>query len=117
MAGKKEKASRGGFAGGAAPLGYTRDLKGGLLVDKAESVVVRQVVTMRQSGLSLQAIATALNEAGTLTKRGKKFYPSTIRYLLDNPKYRGICEYYFRHDGAMHCLTEGSHDAILHNAA
>src|SRR4051794_36311350 len=32
VAGKKEKASRGGFAGGAAPLGYKRDLQGGLLV-------------------------------------------------------------------------------------
>ena len=117
VAGKKEKASRGGFAGGAAPLGYKRDLKGGLLIDEAESAVVRRVVGMRQSGLSLQAIATALNETGSLSKRGKKFYPSTIRYLLDNPKYRGLCEYYFRHDGAMHCLTEGSHDAILHNAA
>ena len=29
LAGKKEKASRGGFAGGAAPLGYKRDLRGG----------------------------------------------------------------------------------------
>ena len=117
VAGKKEKASRGGFAGGAAPLGYKRDLKGGLLIDEAESAVVRRAVGMRQSGFSLQAIATALNETGFLPRRGKKFYPSTIRYLLDNPKYRGICEYYFRHDGAMHCLTEGSHDAILHNAA
>jgi site-specific DNA recombinase len=27
--GKKEKASLGGFAGGAAPLGYKRDLQGG----------------------------------------------------------------------------------------
>ena len=51
VAGKKEKASRGGFAGGAAPLGYKRDLKGGLLIDEAESAVVRRVVTMRPSGL------------------------------------------------------------------
>jgi site-specific DNA recombinase len=29
VAGKKEKATRGGFAGGAAPLGYKRDLQGG----------------------------------------------------------------------------------------
>jgi DNA invertase Pin-like site-specific DNA recombinase len=117
VAGKKEKASRGGFAGGAAPLGYKRDLKGGLLIDEEESAIVRRVVDMRQSGCSLQAIATALNETGSLPKRGKKFYSSTIRYLLDNPKYRGLSEYYFRHDGAMHCLTEGSHDPILHNAA
>ena len=45
LAGKKEKASRGGFAGGAAPLGYKRDLQGGLLIDDAESAIVRQIVT------------------------------------------------------------------------
>ena len=44
LAGKKEKASRGGFAGGAAPLGYKRDLQGGLLIDDAESAIVRQIV-------------------------------------------------------------------------
>lgn len=109
VAGKKEKAARGGFAGGAAPLGYKRDLEGGLQIDEAESEVVQRVVAMRQSGLSLQAIATALNETGSTPKRGKKFYPSTIRYILDNPKYRGLSEYYFQHDGALHCLTEGSH--------
>jgi site-specific DNA recombinase len=42
LAGKKEKASRGGFAGGAAPLGYKRDLRGGLEIDDAESAIVRQ---------------------------------------------------------------------------
>ena len=36
LAGKKAKAARGGFAGGAAPLGYKRDLQGGLLIDEAE---------------------------------------------------------------------------------
>src|SRR4051794_34035836 len=64
LAGKKEKASRGGFAGGAAPLGYKRDLQGGLLIDDTEAAIVRQVVDMRAAGCSLRAIATALNHAG-----------------------------------------------------
>jgi hypothetical protein len=42
--------------------------------------------------MSLRAIACALNDAGYLPKRGKQFYPSTIRYTLDNPKYRGFNE-------------------------
>jgi site-specific DNA recombinase len=116
VAGKKEKASRGGFAGGAAPLGYKRDLQGGLLIDAAESETVRKVVTMRAAGCSLQAIATALNNAGCVPKRGKRFYASTIRYMLDNPKYRGWSEYLFRHDGEVHCLIEGRHEAILPEA-
>jgi site-specific DNA recombinase len=117
LAGKKEKASRGGFAGGAAPLGYKRDLQGGLLIDDDEAAIVRQVVNMRAAGLSLRAIATTLNDTGCLPKRGKQFYPSTIRYMLDNPKYRGWNEYLFRHDGELHCLTEGTHQAIFPAAA
>jgi site-specific DNA recombinase len=96
LAGKKEKASRGGFAGGAAPLGYKRDLQGGLLINDAESAIVRQVVDMRLVGCSFRAIASALNNAGYAPKRGKQFYPSTVRYMLDNPKYRGWNEYLFR---------------------
>jgi site-specific DNA recombinase len=117
LAGKKEKAARGGFAGGASPLGYKRDLQGGLLIEEAEANIVRQIVTMRENGLSLQAIAAAMNDAGVVSKRGAKFYPSTIRYMLDNPKYRGLNEYYFRHDGEVHHLTEGFHEAILPKAA
>jgi site-specific DNA recombinase len=117
LAGRKEKASRGGFAGGAAPLGYMRDLRGGLVIHDAESTIVRQIVRMRAEGYSLRSIATTLNDAGCVPKRGKRFYPSTIRYMLDNPKYRGLTEYYFRHDGEAHCLTEGSHEAILPEAA
>ena len=92
-------------------------MQGGLLIDLAEAEIVRRIVSMRGSGSSLGAIATALNEAGRLTKRGKQFYPSTIRYILDNPKYRGLTEYYFRHDSEAHCLIEGSHEAILAEAA
>ena len=55
--------------------------------------------------------------AGIASKRGTKFYPSTVRYMLDNPKYRGVTEYYFRHDEEPHCLTEGLHEAILSEAA
>src|SRR3954449_13230962 len=43
LAGKKEKASRGGFAGGAAPLGYVKDLRGGLVIDDAQAAVVLRV--------------------------------------------------------------------------
>src|SRR3954453_17989271 len=117
LAGKKEKASRGGFVGGAAPLGYKRDLQGGLLINDAEAAIVRQVFTMRATGSSLKAIAAALNDEGLKSKRGAKFYPNTIRYMLDNPKYRGWNEYFLRHDGEIQYLIEGTHEAILPEAA
>jgi site-specific DNA recombinase len=55
--------------------------------------------------------------SGAISKRGARFHSSTIRYILDNPKYRGVIEYLFRHDGDAHCLTEGNHDPILPKAA
>jgi site-specific DNA recombinase len=117
VAGKKEKAIRGGFAGGAAPLGYVKDRKGGLAINEEEAKIVRQIVSLRKQGLSLRLIAMKLNEVGIVSKRGAKFHPSTIRYILDNPKYRGVIEYWFRHDDERHCLTKGVHAPILLKAA
>jgi hypothetical protein len=37
-----------------------------LLIDDIESAIVRQIVDMGAAGCSLQAIATALNQAGVL---------------------------------------------------
>ena len=87
------------------------------MINDDESRIVRLVANMRSGGPSLQAIATTLNTAGLKSKRARKFYPSTIRYMLDNPKYHGLSEYYFRHDVEMHCLTEGLHEAIIPRAA
>jgi site-specific DNA recombinase len=117
LAGKKQKALRGGFAGGPAPLGYVPDLRGGLTIDKGASIIVRHIAHLRQQGASLRAIANALTSEGYVSKRGGRFYPSTIRYILDNPKYRGLTEYYFRQGGETHCLNEGLHQAILPKAA
>ena len=50
LAGKREKASKGGFSGGAAPLGYTRDRESGLVVLNAESGVVLRIFEMRNTG-------------------------------------------------------------------
>ena len=117
LAGRKDKASRGGFAGGAAPLGYVKDLRGALFTNDLQAAIVKRVFELHRDGLSLHAIANALNGEGRCSKRGGRFYPSTVRYILDNPKYRGFVEYYFRHDGEAHWLKEGSHEAIVPKAA
>jgi len=113
LAGKKEKASRGGFAGGPAPLGYARDKDGGLRVVAEEADTVRRIYTLRKQGLKLQEIADILNAEGVPTKRGGRWYPGTVRYILDNPKYQGYVEYYFRWDGEQYVIKEGQHQAIL----
>ena len=113
IAGKKEKASRGGFAGGPASLGYARDKDGGFQVVAEEAETVRRIYTLRKQGLKLQEIADILYAEGVLTKRGGRWYPGTVRYILDNPKYQGYVEYYFRRDGEQYVIKESQHQAIL----
>jgi len=113
LAGKREKAKRGGFAGGPAPYGYVRDRDGGLEVDPNEAQTIRRIFTMRQQGMSYRAIADVLNSEDVPTKRGGRWYAGTVRYILDNPKYRGTIEYYFRFDGEAHVLENGQHEPIL----
>jgi site-specific DNA recombinase len=112
--GRREKASRGGFAGGAAPLGYRRDRQGGLVEDGESADTVRRIFTMKGEGATLQAIATALNGDGVPTRRGGKWWPGTVRYVLDNPKYRGQVEYLFRWSGTeAHIMRPGSHPVLI----
>jgi site-specific DNA recombinase len=112
--GRREKASRGGFAGGAAPLGYTRDRQGGLVPDEVSAATVRRIFSMRAAGAGLTAIANALNADGVWTQRGGRWWPGTVRYILDNPKYRGQVEYLFTWAGQeKHVLRDGAHEPLL----
>lgn len=117
IAGKKEKSSQGGFSGGAAPLGYARGPEGRLLIEDREVATVLLIHALKNQGRGLRAIAAHLNTEGILSKRGGKWYAATVRYILDNPKYRGLIEYYFQFDGEQHVLREGLHSAILPEAA
>lgn len=66
---------------GPLPYGFTED--GGRLVELAEeAVVVAEILAMRERGDTFLTIADTLNARGVLGKRGGKFYPSTIRYLI-----------------------------------
>ena len=113
IAGKKQKASRGGYVGGLTPYGYRRDKEGGLAVYEPEAAVIRRIASMRESGATLQAIADNLNTDGIPGRRGGSWYARTISYVLDNPRYKGLVECYFQHGGEQHILTEGQHEAIL----
>jgi len=117
LAGKREKASRGGFSGGAAPLGYGRDREGGLAVVDQESRTILRIFEEQAQKVSLRAIARQLNADGVPTKRGGRWYAATVRYILDNPKYRGFSEYYFRWEEDSYLLREGTHRPILPRVA
>jgi site-specific DNA recombinase len=112
--GRREKASRGGFAGGAAPLGYRKDRQGGLVEDQESAETVRRIFAMKDEGATLQSIANCLNLEGIPTARGGKWWPATVRYVLDNPKYRGQVEYLFRWNGTeSHIVRPGSHAVLV----
>jgi hypothetical protein len=51
--GRFEKASRGGFAGRAAPLGY-KDRQGGLVADEEAAETVRRIFAMKTENATLQ---------------------------------------------------------------
>ena len=77
-----------GEKGGRMPLGYQRS-ENGIVVIPDEAAIVRQIFDMRREGLILQAIADDLNDPkkGLRSKQGGKFYPTTIKIILDKKEY------------------------------
>ena len=91
--GRINKAQKGGYAGGATALGYnTKNKK--LIIDEKQAEVIRMIFKMkRYKRMGLRKIARELNEIGVPTARGGKWYAGTIKYILENPLYRGIAHY------------------------
>lgn len=63
------------------PFGY-QEIEGRLEQVEAEAMVVAEIQAMRQAGGTLQSIADHLNSQGIEGKRGGRWYPSTVRYLI-----------------------------------
>jgi len=63
------------------PLGFDRQ-GDDLVYNEAEMRVVRDVQRKRQAGLSMQAIADALNDSGAPTKRGGTWHAVTVQKIL-----------------------------------
>lgn len=86
-AGRRIKASRGGYVGGAAPYGWRIDkrIEGDKVIRElvpveAEQRAVARVLEMRAEGLSFMKIATALN-AEEHPPRGKAWHPKGVRAI------------------------------------
>jgi len=69
------------------PYGYKR-VEERLIRDAKEQGVLAQIFGLRQAGRSLRDIAATLNVLGIPTKRGARWYASTIHYLLRNDLYQ-----------------------------
>jgi site-specific DNA recombinase len=91
--GRINKARKGGFAGGCPGLGYRAKDKQ-LSIDAESSETVRMIFSLRNDlDMSLRDIAQLLNESGIPTARNGKWYAGTVKYILDNPVYKGIIQY------------------------
>lgn len=91
--GRINKAKKGGYAGGSIALGYNsvdKELK----QSENEAKLVMTIFRMKRNNhLSINEIARRLNEEGHKTKRGGRWYASTVKYILNNPIYKGHYEY------------------------
>jgi len=93
-AGRINKAQKGGYAGGATALGYISKNKK-LKIDREQAEIIRMIFKMkRYKKMSLRGIARELNERGIPTSGDKgKWHGRTIKYILENPIYKGIAHY------------------------
>ncbi len=72
---------------GPIPYGFTRE-GDALKEDSHEGAVIVEIKIWRREGLSLRKIAGLLNSREERTKKGGKWYASTVKYILDNELYK-----------------------------
>ncbi len=71
-------------------LGYTKDAKGNLIIDKKEAKVVKRIFREYLEGASIRDIAIGLERDHIKTGgKGYRWHLSTIRGILKNEKYIG----------------------------
>jgi len=88
--GSEELRKKTGENGGSLPLGYRRTDGGVIEVHEEEANTVLMIYSARLKGMSMQKIADCLNGLNIKTRRGKKWYSSSVKVILDNvQKYTG----------------------------
>lgn len=75
--GRKFKAERGGYASGRPPLGY-KAVNGELKKVKREVEIIKTIFDMTANGKTMANIADYLNDKDVPTKKGGKWWPSTM---------------------------------------
>jgi DNA invertase Pin-like site-specific DNA recombinase len=110
--GKHQRASEGALATGAVPLGYRLSAEGDLVIDPEAASLIRRIYRMREEKQSLRRIACTLNAENIATRRGGKWHAGTVRYILENPKYKGFITYHFK-DERCFVMREGAHAPII----
>ena len=71
------------------PYGYNRE-GNQLQPDLEEQKAIRLIIKWRAQGWTLTRIAEELTKRAIKTKRGGKWYPGTVKYILDNNLYSEV---------------------------
>jgi site-specific DNA recombinase len=90
--GRINKARKGGYAGGAKPMGYKVKDKD-LMIDGPTADTVKAIFQMKEDSKGLREIARELNANDYPSARGGKWYAGTVKYILNNRIYQGDLEY------------------------
>ena len=77
----KYKQAKGEYIGGHAPYGFEL-VNGDLVEDSYEQGVIQQARELRESGLSLAAVAKELDRRGIQARNGKEFAAMQIKRLV-----------------------------------
>lgn len=64
--------------------GFDRSIQGGLIENRTEKRVIERMRDLKRQGVSYLRIAEHLNEQGIPTKRGGRWWDSTVRGILLN---------------------------------
>lgn len=112
--GRHIKAKTGGYSGGSTPYGYTV-IDGNLVIDPEEAEIVKEIFDLRDNQhLPLLTISEKLDEEGKSPRKGKRFYPSSVKSVIDNRKtYEGYYHYKGYKNGEW---VKGQHEPILKKA-
>jgi len=106
--GRIDKAVRGAYIGGRAPMGYKVE-DGRLVLNAAEVPVVEFIFDRKRTGKTMLGTVGELNAKGYRTRNGKTFVISTVQSIWNNEMfYRGY--YRYGKDGEW---VPGQHEAIL----
>jgi len=73
-------------------IGYKSEGKE-LVISGEEAEIVKNIYKLRRGRKGLREIARTLNENNIPTARGGKWYAGTVKYILENPIYKGVLEY------------------------
>ena len=94
LAGRINKAQKGGFSGGSTAMGYISKNRT-LIIDEEQAETIRLIFKMkRYKRMGLREIARELNNLNIPTSSGRgKWYGRTVKYILENPLYKGVAHY------------------------